>query len=269
MNSDDPILHALQTEKDVEQDLLRDYTACYSGLKDENLRLMMKELLLLGITQYRIASELIKYMQDKPSPSSVAPPISIPGNVRTEPASKSSLPPELSNFSQTDCVIVELDPMDWGVFVSSTMRRLVSDLGFTCVYVSVTKPLVVVKELMTQTGVDMSRMRFIECSGTTEKGDVISPESLEELNFRIDSFAEASQGRRVVFIDTISALRVYNPDHVILDYVNIASKRAKTKGYGLIIMDVPSGDHPMNPVIRTFVDKVVSFNPQEAPRRPA
>ena len=262
MNSDDLTLRCVDREMNVEEGLMQEYRKYYSSLKDENLRLMMKEILLLGVTQMKVANEIIRYVQEQKNPTTIDAfgPLAKDGQEKpaVEPYTPPiSLPREIEDFGPTDSLIVELSPWDYGAFVMGSMRHLVSDLGYSCIYVSVTKPLVVMKEMMAMMGIDESKMSFIECSSAPGVGDSISPVSLEELNYRMDSLVESMGGRKIVVIDTISALRVYNSEPVILDYVNIVSKRAKVRGFGLIILDLPSGSDAINPVMSTFVDKVV------------
>ncbi|MFH0861543.1 MAG: hypothetical protein V1875_00800 [Candidatus Altiarchaeota archaeon] len=251
MNSDDLFLQCLDREKSIEGGLLQEYTKYYSSLKDDNLRLMMKEIFLLGITQMKVANEMIRYMQERKPGTAGVPSSSYAQSI--------SLPDEITGFTPPDSMIVEVSPWDYGSFVAKSMRHLVTDRGLSCVYVSVTKPLVVIKDMMIQAGADMSRISFIECSSLQESKDAVSPESLEELNYRIDSLLDRmGDCGRFVVIDTISALRVYNAEPIILDFVNITNKRAKIRGYGLMLLDIPSENDPINPVMRTFVDKVVT-----------
>jgi len=216
----------------------------------------MREMLLAGETQIKIANELIEYIKASP------PALSGSGGEYLASGESSSagdgLPGEIRDFSPPDCFIVEFDPRDYSNSVLRVVKHLVGDVGLPCIYVSVTKPVRVMEDIFRKAGVDTNKIRFIECSSILEGGS-IHPTNLTELNIVLETFVREMSGKRFVLFDTLSALGVYNSKQSLADFVSVVSKSSKLEGYGLLWLHVKSSTEVLDSVLQTFVDKVVGY----------
>ena len=250
MSSDDGLIGVIDSGIRLESELLGIYRKYYPQFKDEYLRLMVQEMMLTGETQIRIASEIIKQVKDNPGRFDQG---------GADPKEPSDLPKELRDFKETDCIIVELEPEAYSDFVLKSVKQLTGELSFTCVYVSVTKPSSFMRDILGKAGVDTSRVRFIDCNSVPETRDTVHPSDLTQLTITLRAQMEGILGRKVVVFDTLSALRIYNRQEIIADFVGVLSKRGKMDKFGMVWLHIRSQTEPLSGVVQTFADRVVEY----------
>ncbi|MFH1054483.1 MAG: hypothetical protein V1744_00145 [Candidatus Altiarchaeota archaeon] len=253
MNSDGDFSMILQQDVALEQDLINLYMKYYSSIKDDYLRLKVRELVLAGETQVKIAKDIAEYLRGKTLDlTDLAASYEVGSNI-------SGIPEGIREFSPPDCIIVEMKHQSYNNFIIDSMKHLMEQPDLSCIYVSATKPVVVMKDILAKAGADIDRIQFIECSSAPEMPGSISPSNLTQINIELNNLLKITSGRKIVVFDTLSALQVYNTSQIITDFVNVVSKMAKVSGFGLVWLHIKSDTEPLNPVVQTFVDRTVPY----------
>lgn len=254
MKSKDDFMNLITAEKSIEKNLIDFYDSHYSDVKDDYLKLKMRELILLIVGQIKITEDLVKYIDSR-------------NEVEFLPLNRQSIsnkllqrhmPSSLPDFNSLETLLVDFDPSKYSTFLLDSMQHMLSN-GCFCIYVSATKTSESLKLLFKGVGLDISKICFIECSSALDIPGSISPGSLTELNIRITESLGAVEGKKIVVLDTLSALLVYNDKNTLTEFLSILSKRAKTKGFGLLMLHLHSKDQPIDPVIQTLADKVLHY----------
>ncbi|MFH1249226.1 MAG: ATPase domain-containing protein [archaeon] len=112
------------------------------------------------------------------------------------------------------------------------------------VYVTLSKPVVTVKKLLEEAGVDTRIVIFIDAitktiDGTEKKDNCLfigTPENLSDISIAMDQAVTALPAQKFIFFDSLSVLLVYNQPALVAKFIHlIAGKMHIWKVKGIII----------------------------------
>lgn len=127
------------------------------------------------------------------------------------------------------------------------------------IYVSLNRTEEKIRKLLEENKIDTKNIFFIDCF-SSEKEDhkiCVDPSDLDMLYSAINSFMDSIKGEKIIIVDEISALVVYNSENEVAKFVkklveNVTKKRTK------LIAFTPKTNNPelLNKVFH-FFDKVM------------
>jgi archaellum biogenesis ATPase FlaH len=140
--------------------------------------------------------------------------------------------------------------------IISTARMFKNKVG---IYVSLNKTQKSTEELLQKSGVDTSRLFFIDCvSKEKMHEDVlhISPEDLDMLSTAIQTFIKDIPGEKFMIIDALSTLLIYNNENKVAKFVQeITEYASENKVYVVAFSPKTKGEELLNKIFN-FFDKV-------------
>ncbi len=127
------------------------------------------------------------------------------------------------------------------------------------IYVSLNKTQKSVEKILKDEGINTSKIFFIDCV-TNEKSrdDVmhIIPTDLEKLRFVIDSFIKEISGQKLLLIDALSTLLIYNSENKVAAFVKEITEFASKKDVKVMTFSPKTKGEELLHKIFNFFDKV-------------
>jgi len=247
MSFKDDFLDVLNSEIESEEGLKRLYEKYSSEMKDESLRLRLREVILGRETQTRMLKDILKIVggYDTLHGSYI-----FNGEVE-------KLMPYLGNFTGSSNIILSTSSKNYPTLVDSTVKCLVNLKGISCVYVSLIQPIQSLRQMFTKEGIFVEKIRFIESNAIPVSPDSIPPQNLTELSIRIEKELDALEGSKVVIFDTLSTLFLYNPQKMVEEFIVFQNKLCKINSYAIAWIDVGSKEYLISETAKAFCDRFI------------
>jgi KaiC/GvpD/RAD55 family RecA-like ATPase len=138
--------------------------------------------------------------------------------------------------------------------------------GKSVIYITTNKPYSHLSGLLKKEGVDTERVFFIDCisrqvmSVVDEPSNVVcisSPQDITAVAISVSAAVDRLPGERVLFLDSLSTLLLYNDEKVIGQFSNFIINKMLVSGVASIIMALTSDiDKEVIRQIMAFVDEV-------------
>ncbi len=136
---------------------------------------------------------------------------------------------------------------------------LIHSRGMTGIYISLNKTQKSIEDILSKRGVDTSRLFFIDCV-TSEKtrDDVlhIPPNDLDLLHTSIESFLKEIKSKKIILIDAISTLLIYNDVKNVAQFVKRVTELASKTGEDIIAFSPQTKGEDLLNKIYNFFDEV-------------
>ncbi|MFH1256589.1 MAG: hypothetical protein V1494_04830 [Candidatus Diapherotrites archaeon] len=147
------------------------------------------------------------------------------------------------------------------------VRRFIKQ-GYSIIYISVNRPCKLMSEKFEGRGIACEKFFFVDCASflsnemLDRKKNVLlvnSPSDLTSISIALTKLVERTRGRkRLLFLDSVSALMIYNSANSVEKFVHFLSGRMRLLGMdGVIISLDEKDDEHMIEVISEFCDKVI------------
>ncbi len=138
-------------------------------------------------------------------------------------------------------------------------RAVKSFKGANTIYVSLNKTQKSVEQILKTDGIDTSKIFFIDCvTSERTRSDVIHvrPTELEKLRCIIDSFIEEIPGKKLLLIDALSTLLIYNNENKVAAFVKEVADFASKEDVQVIAFSPKTKGEELLNKIFNFFDKV-------------
>jgi archaellum biogenesis ATPase FlaH len=127
------------------------------------------------------------------------------------------------------------------------------------VYVSLNKTHANLKKIFTEKGLDMSNIFFVDCVTNEQKSEDVmhvKPTELDRLEFIINSFIKEIAGKKLLIIDALSTLLIYNNENKVAQFVKSVSEYASEKDVEVVALSPKTEGEELLRKIFNFFNKV-------------
>jgi len=130
--------------------------------------------------------------------------------------------------------------------------------GKSCVYVSLNKPQRRTIQLLKQNRIKLDNIYFIDLAHEDDVEGVlhISPKRLDLLATALHSFVHFLEGKKVIVIDGLSTLLLYNKDKKVARFVKKITDYTSHYDLDVYALSHPTKEKDLIPQIYDFFDKV-------------
>ncbi|MEM4327299.1 MAG: hypothetical protein QXZ13_04000 [Candidatus Diapherotrites archaeon] len=131
----------------------------------------------------------------------------------------------------------------------SGLLKIVSSLkGDVIIYVTANRSYYYLNDFFKSRGFNISKFFFIDCTGTTKEEEqeapncifVNSPQNLTEISIAINELAEGVKGEKILLLDSLSTLLLYNDADVIGKFSHFFINKLHLSGISTIILALES-----------------------------
>jgi len=164
----------------------------------------------------------------------------------------------LTAFTETSAFLLSLGIENYQKTNRITLKHLVNERGFKCLYVAVNKPSSSLIETFKAGDVNVDALSFIDCStvGGETRRPTVSPENLTELSIAISELLKKVPEPRYVHLDSVSALYIFNQNDRVETFTHSLIRKLKADKAGLILVAVKNEmDEKALYRLRSFCDK--------------
>ena len=124
------------------------------------------------------------------------------------------------------------------------------------IYVSLNKTQKSTEELLQKSGIDTSKLFFIDCvSKEKVRDDVlhIPPEDLDQLSTAIQTFIKDIPGEKFMIIDALSTLLIYNNENKVAKFVqDVTDYASENQVYVVAFSPKTQGEELLNKIFNFF-----------------
>lgn len=135
-------------------------------------------------------------------------------------------------------------------------------------YITFDKPYDLVSKTLHDSGVDTSKLFFIDLVTKTKKGNhertknclfIPSPKEISDLGVAIDESIRASKNKKgFLFVDSVSALYIYNSSGTAKKFQHFLTIRMRISNLKGILMSLNAGtEEKIIPFLAQFCDKII------------
>jgi len=140
------------------------------------------------------------------------------------------------------------------------INRIIKARGnIPLIYVSLNKDHESVEKYLKEQGLDVSKIFFIDCLTNEQKNkDVILvyPTQLDKLNLVINMFIKEISGKKVLLVDALSTLLIYNNENKVAQFVKSVTEYATRKEVEVIALSPKTQGEELLNKIFNFFDEV-------------
>ncbi len=156
-------------------------------------------------------------------------------------------------------------------YFENVVKILREDVGGeSVIYVTTNKPYSHLNEMLSEDGVDTDGIFFIDCISRQVldvRGEfhnclyVDSPDDVTALAMAVDNATRHLDGDKLLFLDSLSTLLLYNDEKVIGQFSNFIINRMVVSGVSSIIMALSSDmEKDVIKKVMSFVDEVKEYD---------
>ena len=139
---------------------------------------------------------------------------------------------------------------------SEAVAALKASRNAYCVYASLNKPQAGLAPTLKKAGVDLSKVFFIDCVASEQtSSDVVhvQPTRLDELAFAVNSFVSEIPGKKLVLVDGLSTLLIYNDENKVAAFVKAVAEHAAGRDAEVIALSPETkGEELLNKIFNFF-----------------
>lgn len=146
----------------------------------------------------------------------------------------------LTAFTEKSVFLLLLDVESYQKISVATLKYLVNEKGFRCLYIAVNKPSSTLIEIYRTEGINVDALSFVDCS-VMDMGSgwpTVNPENLTELSISISKLLKEMPEPRVIHLDSVSALYIFNQSDKVEAFTQFLIRKLKAEKAGLILVSV-------------------------------
>jgi archaellum biogenesis ATPase FlaH len=139
------------------------------------------------------------------------------------------------------------------------VAKAVSSFSCPGIYVSLNKTQKSVEESLAKRKVSTDKLFFIDCVTSQQtRDDVlhIQPNKLDKLSYAISTFINEIRGEKVLIIDALSTLLIYNDENKVAAFVKEVTEVASENDVTIIALSPATKGEELLSKIFNFFDKV-------------
>jgi KaiC/GvpD/RAD55 family RecA-like ATPase len=119
--------------------------------------------------------------------------------------------------------------------INAQILKLLTGRGFG-IYITANQPYASLVEMLTENGVDIKNLFFVDCITKRVKESpeedenciyIDSPKNLTDISISITEALEAAEGEKFLFMDSLSTLLIYNPADVLARFSHFLISKIK------------------------------------------
>jgi len=146
--------------------------------------------------------------------------------------------------------------------VSQLLQKIVDIVGVVgdvIIYVSLNKNAEEMREIFMKSKKTVSNLFFIDCVSREGKSpDVlhIAPNELDKLDYAIRSFKDEIAGKKLIVLDALSTLLIYNNENKVAAFVNKVVNYAQVEDVSVLAFTPETKEEELLTKIFNFFDEV-------------
>jgi KaiC/GvpD/RAD55 family RecA-like ATPase len=144
--------------------------------------------------------------------------------------------------------------------IQNKMNSLVKNLeNITGIYVSLNEPQENVQYILKKVGINTENLFFIDCFVSKEKNsDIlrIDPARLDLLNAAVESLIKKIEGQKILVIDALSTLLIYNDENKVVKFVKKLIEDCSRNGVRVVAF-TPKTEEKLLIKISNFFDGIL------------
>lgn len=150
----------------------------------------------------------------------------------------------------------------------SILKELINNKKAYCIYITVNRPYAPLITLLENEKIDTKRMFFIDAvtpTGNMRAGNVAfvgSPSALTDISLVAESTVKSlPKGGRILFLDSITALSIYNDAGTIIRFSHFLTNKIREWGLsGVVISLKKETDEKLLSQLSQFCDKIIEVD---------
>jgi len=145
--------------------------------------------------------------------------------------------------------------------VAQLLQKVVDVVGSvedSVIYVSLNKTAEGMKIIFAK-GKDVPNMFFIDCINHEKKSEDIlhiNPNELEKLDYAIRLFKDEIEGKKVIVLDALSTLLIYNSENKVAAFVEKVVDYAREEGVSVLAFTPKTEEEELLTKVFNFFDEV-------------
>lgn len=146
--------------------------------------------------------------------------------------------------------------------VDQLLEKVVDVVGAVkgkVIYVSLSKTAAGIKKIFVEDKKSVSGLFFIDCVSHEEKDEgvlYINPTELEKLDYAIRSFKDEIVGDKVIVLDALSTLLIYNSENKVAAFVKNIVGYAREEGVDVLAFAPKTEEEELLMKVFNFFDEV-------------
>jgi hypothetical protein len=168
----------------------------------------------------------------------------------------------LTTFTDKSVFLLVLNVESYQKISTATLKYLVNQKGFRCLYIAVNKPSSTLSEIYKTEGINVDALSFIDCSvmDTGSGYPTVNPENLTELSISISTLLKQMSEPRYIHLDSVSALYIFNQSDKVEAFTQFLIRKLKAEKAGLILVSVKKEvDEKSLQRLRSFCDRALEL----------
>jgi KaiC/GvpD/RAD55 family RecA-like ATPase len=174
---------------------------------------------------------------------------------------------EIAGLPEGWIVMLETPP-EKSLDLSLASIKALTDKGFTGVVISANRPYKSLMSLYEKNGIDAGKVRVIDCISGKDPGNpdgdrVVFLEgvsALTSISYALNQIIDRTQGKRFVFIDSITTMLIYNAPEIFARFThNMLTRMRIAEVNGLLITLDTETNKEIRAEIGQLCDKIIKF----------
>jgi KaiC/GvpD/RAD55 family RecA-like ATPase len=124
------------------------------------------------------------------------------------------------------------------------------------IFVSLNKTHESLGKIFIEKGIDSSKVFVIDCVANEQKSEevlIVKPTELDKLSFIINSFIKEIKGKKILVVDALSTLLIYNNENKVAQFVKGVTEFASEKDVDVIALSPKTeGEELLNKIFNFF-----------------
>ncbi|MFH1779532.1 MAG: hypothetical protein ABH803_00100 [Candidatus Micrarchaeota archaeon] len=174
---------------------------------------------------------------------------------------------KFGKINEGEIVLVLISPQKY-VETNLELLKYLQKMRMRGVYITINKPHSVLCNLFKKNKVDCSSIFFIDCvselihSDTSRSKNVVfvSPKNLTGISIAISELIKSIEGRKYVFIDSLSTLLIYNSLGSLNKFSHFLTNRFRSNGVTSVFLSLEGDlDPSFLSTMSKFCDRVIKL----------
>ncbi|MBC7108381.1 MAG: hypothetical protein H5T41_06305 [Methanomassiliicoccales archaeon] len=178
---------------------------------------------------------------------------------------------KLQEIGGGSAIAFELDVDKYFDVMSALLEEFALTKKLNCIYITASIPSTTLINAFGALGIDISRIQFVDCVSKSIFGNapplenvsyLDSPTMLENVILKVEYLLKKYQGKEaVIFIDSVSALAVYNDTGMLTEFFQILLNSLRSKGNYAIMIAIANQIKPdVREMLALVSDEVVNLS---------
>lgn len=141
-----------------------------------------------------------------------------------------------------------------------TIMNIIKELDKSCIYLSFNKVPKYTKKLLAEHGIEVKKIKFINCIKASGEDITVDPEDLTKMSIVLEDMMKKTKEDFFVLVDPISAFPVYHEMNKILRFVSFINSKAACHNSGIIWVSIDDeNENALNNKVGQLCDKVMKI----------